>query len=325
LVNLGSEELARINEEFAANLSSQIQSLTNAGLTMSTLIADVTARNHRDRDERIQALNDRLMREKLENQHRLHEQRVAMRSRTMDGIDRVHGARQEVLRYQASLITGTYSLLAETRSRILAGKQAIFSARDANARYGVEVKSSLHSALQQVRQKTMESLDRIYQLRDIFAKWESESAVKRYEQIQQIEAQFLSAIDKQLAARQDVNRFEVSQQAALLTQAQSALSGLISGKEKYAVLVMQNANTLAEHKHKAIVERMNAAVQRLDGWKTVAAQNKELMAYQLDERNKLLIGLYSFVERREDTSPQWAEMSKMIAGLSDSGGGWLTP
>jgi len=49
------------------------------------------------------------------------------------------------------------------------------------------------------------------------------------------------------------------------------------------------------------------------------------MAYQLDERNKLLIGLYSFVERREDAAPEWRDMSTMIAGLGDSGGGWLSP
>ena len=49
------------------------------------------------------------------------------------------------------------------------------------------------------------------------------------------------------------------------------------------------------------------------------------MQYQLDERNKLLIGLYAFVERREDVAPQWHEMAQMIAGLSDSAGGWITP
>jgi hypothetical protein len=49
------------------------------------------------------------------------------------------------------------------------------------------------------------------------------------------------------------------------------------------------------------------------------------MAYQLDERNKLLIGLYSFVERREDIGPEWKDMTQIIAGLGDSAGGWLSP
>lgn len=325
LNNLGATELARINEQFAASLSAQLQQLTNRGFYSSALVADITARNQRDRDEQIQMLNDRLNREKLENQHRLYDQQAAMRARTLDGKDRLHSVRQEVLRYQASLVTGIHGLLAESRNRVLAGKQAIFTANDANKKYGIEISSVLYGRLQEVRQRTIDSVDRVYQLQDVFAKWENTETNRRYEQLQQIEAQFLAAIDRYYAAKQDVNRGEISQRDVLLTQLQGALNALLSGKERYSTLLLQNASQLAEHKHRAIAERMNTAVQRLEGWKSVAEQNRVLMAYQLDERNKLLIGLYSFVERRDDISPEWAEMSKMIAGLSDSGGGWLTP
>ncbi len=253
LDNLGATETARINEEFASRLSVQLQSLVSRGLSTSAMVTDITERNHRDRDEQIQALNDRLMREKLENQHRLYQEQFAMRNRTLDGISQLHGTQQEVLKYQASLISGVYALLQETRNRILAGKQAILSARDANVRLGIQVESTL------------------------------------------------------------------------LEQLQAALTGVLGGKERFSNLLMQNANILSEHKHRAIVERMNTAVQRLEGWKSVAADNRQLMAYQLDERNKLLIGLYSFVERRDDISPEWKDMATMIASLGDSGGGWIQP
>jgi len=253
LEDLGTTERARINEESASKLSTQMQMLVSKGLYMSTIPVDVVQRNHRDRDENIQLHNDRLMREKLENQHRLYQQQFGMRSRMLDGLSQVHSVRQEVLRYQASLITGTYELLQNIRNRILAGKQAILSARDANARLGIQVNSTL------------------------------------------------------------------------LEQLQAALTSVLGGKERFSTLLMQNANMLSEHKHRAIAERMNTAVQRLEGWKSVAAENRALMAMQLDERNKLLIGLYSFVERREDISPEWADMSKMIASLGDTGGGWITP
>ncbi len=82
---------------------------------------------------------------------------------------------------------------------------------------------------------------------------------------------------------------------------------------------------LSDHTHRAIVERMNTAVARLEGWRGIADENRKLMAYQLDERNKLLIGLYSFVERREDIAPEWKDMASMIAGLADSAGGWVQP
>lgn len=83
--------------------------------------------------------------------------------------------------------------------------------------------------------------------------------------------------------------------------------------------------TLADHRHRAIVEKMNIAAAKLDGWSRVSAENRQLMAYQLDERNKLLIGLYSFVERRSDIGPEWKDMASMIAGLGDSAGGWIQP
>lgn len=253
LDDLGVTERARINEEFASRLSAQLQSLVSRGLSTATLITDITARNHRDRDEQIQTLNDRLMREKLANQHTLYQQQFGMRNRVLDATAQLHSVRQEVLRYQASLITGIYELLQNIRNRILAGKQAILAARDANVRLGIQVNSTL------------------------------------------------------------------------LEQLQSALQGVLGGKERFSTLLMQNANMLSEHRHRAIVERMNTAVQRLDGWKSVAAENRQLMAYQLDERNKLLIGLYSFVERRDDISPEWKDMASMIASLGDSGGGWVTP
>jgi hypothetical protein len=243
----------------------------------------------------------------------------------MEGETQLHSVRQEVLRYQASLISGVHALLQEMRNRVLAGKQAIFSANDANERLAIEVRSQLYAKLQDVRQRTIESLDRIYQLRDVFSKWSVTETHKRYEQLQQIEQLFVECIQRQLAAKQDVTKGEMSQRDTLLQQMQTALLALLSGKEKFSTLLLQNASMLAEHKHKAIVERMNSAARRLEGWKSVADDNRKLMMYQLDERNKLLIGLYGFVERREDIGPKWEDSARMIAGLGDSAGGWVTP
>lgn len=325
LNNLGATELARINEQFNANLSAQMQRLTSSGLSMSTINVDILARNQRDRDEQIQSLNDRLMREKLDNQHRLYEQQVAMRSRTIDGKMQIHGVEQEVLRYQASLVTGINGLLQETRNRVLAGRQAIFAARDANDKFNIEVRNALYSQLQEVRLRIIESLNQIYQLQDAFEKWSNGERTALYERLQQVESQHLAGIEKHHSARQAVTGSEIAQRDALLQQLQTALNGLLSGKDRYAALYMQMSSSLADHKHKAIVERMNTAAARLDGRKMTADNNRTLMAYQLDERNKLLIGLYSFVERREDAAPEWRDLSTMIAGLGDSGGGWLSP
>ncbi len=159
LTDLGTTEVARINELFASTLAVQLQGLTDRGLYSSGVATDITERNHRDRDEQLQKHYDSLAREQLGNEHLLWNQRVQ----------------------------------------------------------------------------------------------------------------------------------------------------------------------LSEQANQAIVQRMNTSVARLDGWKSVAADNQKLMAYQLDVRNQLLIGLYSFVERREDIAPEWKDMSQMIANLGDSGTAWVTP
>lgn len=343
LDGLGSTETARINEEAAAKLSAQMQLLVSKGLYMSTIPVDVVQRNWRDRDEQIQLHNDRLMREKLENEHKLYEQqravraqtldnehrlyqqKIGMRSQTLDGKNQLHSVQQEVLRYQASLISGVYALLQETRNRTLAGKQAIFAAKDANERLGIEVQSRLYGQLQDVRQRILDASDRIYQLRDLYAKWANSETHKTYEQLQQVKQQFIEAVERQLEAKQGVVRSEMSQRDILLQQLQTALLGLLGGKEKFSAMLMQNAKTLSEHKHRAIAERLDTAVKRLAGWQSIADENRKLMMYQIDERNKLLIGLYSFVERRTDIGPEWKDQAAMIASLGDAAGGWIQP
>ncbi len=235
LDDLGATELARINEQFVASLSTQIQDLAGRGLYSGAVGVDVRARNTRDRDEQIQALNDKLNREKFENQHR------------------VYGQLQELIR------------------------------------------------------------------------WTAVSRDKLFEQLSQIATQYLAWYDKKHGAEQDVSRAAVAVRSTLLGQLQDAVKGILAGKTQYASLTMQNASTLADHQHKAIVEKMNEYVARLQGGRDVTAENQRLMAYQLDTRNNLLIGLYAFVERREDIGPKWNEMSSMIAGLADSAGGWIQP
>lgn len=159
LTNLGSTEVARINEQFAASLAVQLQGLTDRGLYSAGVAADITARNTRDRDEQLQKLYDTLAREQVGNEHLLWNERVQ----------------------------------------------------------------------------------------------------------------------------------------------------------------------LAEQNNRLITQRMETATRRLAGWRDVAQENQKLMAYQLDTRNQLLIGLYSFVERREDVAPEWKDMAQMVASIGDSGSAWVSP
>lgn len=289
LTDLGTTEMARMAEKFTGLLSQQMQQLVDRGLYSSALAADVTARNGRDHNEELGTLNDRLMREKWENQHRLYGQQVAMRGATMAGKDRMYGLRLALSQYHATQITGLYGLLQDVRNRTLATKQTILNVQQAVTQFTVNVRDGLLGVLNGIVEKQA------------------------------------AGIDRQYTAKQDVSRVAMTEVERMLAMTQDGLKALIAGKDRYAAALMQLASTLAEHKHRAIVEKMNEFNTRLAGLDSQHEKDMKLMAYQLDERNKLLIGIYGFVERRTDVGPDFANLSQICVGLADSGGGWLSP
>ncbi len=361
LTDLGATELARITEQFAASLTTQLQQLTNDGLYNASRASDITQRNLRDRDEQIQALNDRLNREQWENQHRIYEQEVAMRrnrldgkdkvhgveqgviqshvgqitsrfglqqsarDRTMAGEDRLHAVRQEIYRYQAAQIVGLHQLQEGLRDRTLNGKTTLYGLREANSRLNIQTETQLYEAGQTLRQLLIQEAGRLQQLQQAITSWETSQRDTLLQQIQQIALQRSEGIEKQHAAQQDISRVAMGERERLLGMLNDAVKGIITGKERYSSLTMQQASTLAEHKHKVIVEKMNESATRLSGLQQKHAENMELMKYFLSERNQLLIGLYGFVERREDTYPSFENMVQLTTGLGDAGGGWVTP
>jgi len=325
LDNLGQAELARINEQATASLSQQMQQLISRGLYTSIILSDFTARNNRDKEEQIQLLNDRLNRQKVDNEHKLYEQSFAADSKRVDALGNMWSLKASLLNYQSSLVNGIYAIAKEAREKEFVNERLVFDWKDMRIKLDTEIKTVLYSGDREFRQKFLDYEDKAYQLEELFRKWEYTDAISRYEKIQQIKTQHTAVIQPKFSAKQEATKVKLQERHTLLSELQSALTSLISGREKYSVLLMQNANTLAEHKHKAVLQLMDSSVRRLEGWKNIADQNRALLAYQLDERNKILVGLYAFVERREDIAPEWKDVAQMIAGLGDSGGGWLTP
>ena len=264
LVNLGTTELARINEAFAATLAVQLQSLMDRGMSSSDIIDEITERNARDRDEQVGALNDRLSREHLENQHRVYEQQVAVRNRTLDGRDRLFD-RQTTM-----------------RSKILDGKDRLFNQQTAMRSKTLDGKGHLFDQQTTMRSKSLDGEDRLY------------------ERQAEMRNRTLAGKDRLQGLRQEILRYRVAQ-------------------------TMQNAEAELTHKHRAVAELMSVYAARLQGLQGKHAENMTLMAYQLDERNKLLIGLYGFVEGRDDIGPEFSQLTQLATSLGDAGGGWVTP
>ena len=88
---------------------------------------------------------------------------------------------------------------------------------------------------------------------------------------------------------------------------------------------LDNSHKIADHKHRGIGEKMGEFQLQLQTQRDVHESNMKLMSYFLAERNQMLVGLYGFVERREDTGPTFNDLTSVLVGLGDSGAGWVSP
>lgn len=101
LTNLGLTEEARINETFDDQLTVRAQGLADRGFYSSALSAQVALQVERERTQALIELNDRLNREKFENQHRLYDQQFRMRISSLEQNLRI---RQGAGEFHANLI-----------------------------------------------------------------------------------------------------------------------------------------------------------------------------------------------------------------------------
>lgn len=97
LTSLGTTELARINETFDDAQTANNQALVNRGFYSSAITTQMTLQVERERSQAIFELNDRLNREKWENQHRLYEQQFKMRLGALEASYKMFQGAAEVL------------------------------------------------------------------------------------------------------------------------------------------------------------------------------------------------------------------------------------
>ncbi|GAF88208.1 unnamed protein product, partial [marine sediment metagenome] len=233
LVDLGSTELARINEAFDARLAEASQKLIDRGFYSSDLAEAFEERIERDRDEAIAALNDKLNREKLENEHALYQQQVNVRMQTLAGEDRLHSLQQEILRYKAESLSRRYGLLQQVRDRTLATRERIYQLQAQFDNWRVTIEGTLIARITEVRTRTLDGNDRLQALRDALVRWEADNEYKLGAELANIRLKRMEASGLEHQSKQDVYRNEASQRDRLYGLLQASVTALLDGKQKY--------------------------------------------------------------------------------------------
>jgi len=434
LDGLGVTETARINEQFDNLSSQQYQALVDRGLYSSGLITAFQVQVSRERGEALGILNDRLNREKVDDEHKLYEQLTGVRGRTLEGKDRLYSLDQAALQYRAESIVRSHGQLQDVRNRTLAAEQSLVTLQEEVIRYQITVREGLATRLEGVRVRTMEGLDRIQQLQDALQRWLSDDQHKIYAEQAGLDAHRIEQAERQQAGRMGVYGAEVAQRDALvgrlLQESQLMLSGLLEERQAEGFVdqqaeafqtrlfgaiqavygryldeidrkagmgidvyrgeaaarqaLLQTTETVhgqiadsitRQHESQQSVEKAEAAQRdallsqalvsaqgviagqaqanqlrqangefltngtyrlaallienRLNELRLKAdrnAQEMELMKYQADASNNLIVGLFGFQEKREDTYPSLDLITQLVSQLGDSGAtSWVSP
>ena len=118
-------------------------------------------------------------------------------------------------------------------------------------------------------------------------------------------------------------REKLENEHKLFTQELAVKGNVLDGKMKNATMQHQQGQFLVEVRTKCALAVMEARLKRIQGRMEIRDREEKLMAYQLDLRNNLVVGLFGFMERRQDTYPSMEAITKLVAGLGDAGGGWV--
>lgn len=122
-----------------------------------------------------------------------------------------------------------------------------------------------------------------------------------------------------------LSREKLDNEHKLFSQEMEVKGMVLDGKLKNAATQFQYGQYLVEVRTKCALTVMEARMKRIQGSMEVRDKEEKLMAYQLDTRNNLVLGLFGFMEKRNDDGPSIQDMTRLITGLGDASGGWVQP
>ena len=105
------------------------------------------------------------------------------------------------------------------------------------------------------------------------------------------------------------------------------ISSITAGVEERRALALTEVSEreqrliadIALRKNQVYVDVLRMRSGIIDTKMGLTNRKQEFLKYQLDERNRTLVGLFGFVEKREDTYPGLGAMAQVSASLGESG------
>ncbi len=98
---------------------------------------------------------------------------------------------------------------------------------------------------------------------------------------------------------------------------------LLGTRERYYKLLLENMDWQDRRREALYAKLMEVRMRQFEIRDRVSGKEMDFLRYRVDERNKLALGFFGVMERRQDTYPDIGQMAQLISALSD--GGLVTP
>jgi len=151
-------------------LATQSQAMIDRGFYSSGIMADITSRNTRERNEAIAELNDKLSREKLQNQHTLYGQQYQMRlggldasMKAIDASSKIVSSRLQHGQFSAEIRHKIATLSVQTRLAVLGLREKYYESLLQSISWESARETEMYQQLVQVRIRQFEILGRTMQ------------------------------------------------------------------------------------------------------------------------------------------------------------------
>jgi len=112
----------------------------------------------------------------------------------------------------------------------------------------------------------------------------------------------------------------------LLSHALASVQAVIAGHAQAIQLRQANGEFLTNGTYRLAALLLENKLNNLRLKKDQNAAEMELMKYQADASNNLIVGLFGFQEKREDIHPTLDQITQIVSQLGDRGStSWVSP
>jgi hypothetical protein len=120
-------------------------------------------------------------------------------------------------------------------------------------------------------------------------------------------------------------REKIDHEHKLFAELMDAKRAEIAGRTTFTAASLQKSGFYIESRTKLIGILLQGRLEKANAVLAVRDREDKTMTFQLDSYNNVVMALHAFQERREDSYPPLESVTQLVAGIGDSGGGWVTP